>query len=114
MNPADVGRKGIEAVKEELGENADADFSFVGDFTSIRRKIPFNGYMIEADECIYPSGSKLFELEIESEEPEAAKESISKFLHENNIKFTESETSKYGFLRKQAQRVSENLKNKHF
>ena len=38
--------------------------------------------IIEADECILPNGEKYYEVEVESNEPEVAKEKILKLFEE--------------------------------
>lgn len=88
-----------KCVRKAVKKTKESEYFITGNFVSIRRVIPIDGYVIEADECIYPNGEKLYEIEVESNHPENDKIKIVKLLTDLGISFEESKITKHKRLK---------------
>lgn len=66
----------------------------VGEFKTLRLKIPWTSETVELDETTYPFGTG-WEIEIETTNPEQVKKQMESLLNENGIAFTESKRNKF-------------------
>ena len=96
--PSDFFSKLPSKIQNPLSFAKDGDFHVIGDFRTIRRVIPFEGFKIEADESFLPDSSKFYEIEVESDKPEIAKSKIEQKLHEIGAGYKNSVISKMGRL----------------
>lgn len=83
-----------KCVADAVEPTKDSEYFISGNFVSIRRVIPIDGYTIEADECIYPDGEKFYELEVESNHAAEDKVKIEKLLNDFKIHYEESKITK--------------------
>jgi len=97
-NPSEGVKMFPPQIDELLKEFKGKKFQIEGNFRSIRKLIPFEEYLIEADECFFPDGSKLFEIELETTNPEDAKTKIVNFLQSKGIPFEFSRCGKHGIV----------------
>ena len=68
--------------------------SYLGGFSNKRLVYDWREYTLEVDQTSYPWGS-MFEIECETDKPEALKESLEALLAEHNIPFADSKRSKF-------------------
>lgn len=96
-----------------LIRSKDQPFVIFGDFISVRSHVLYHGFLIEADDCTYPNGTKLYELEVETENVKEAQKVICQKLQDNGISFQESTIGKRRILLRfpKDQWMSEKLKN---
>lgn len=86
-------------LRDTLPELANNEHILLGDFFSKRRVIEFKDDLaIEADECLYPNGTFLYELEVESHDSSKAKNELVKYLDELNIPVEFSTIGKFARL----------------
>lgn len=85
-------------LQEVLEPTKDSEFVILGNFLSIRRVIPYDSIVIEADECLLPNNEKYYEIEVESTNPEEAKTKIVTLLKQLGAKFENSKKSKFAKL----------------
>ena len=76
------------------------NFEIVGDFVNYRRLLSFENLIVEADETVLPNRSIFFEIEIESEDTQAAKQKIEQKMRELRISFVNSNVVKLDRLLK--------------
>lgn len=89
----------IRRVKEEYGVGEEGKgLVCLGGFRNVRGVYEWEGLKLEVDETSYDFGT-CFEVECESGNPESAKRQIERFLEENGIGFSYSETSKFAIFR---------------
>ncbi|ORZ08517.1 CYTH-like domain-containing protein [Lobosporangium transversale] len=69
-------------------------YSHMGRFKNIRHKFQWREYLVEVDRTTYPHGTA-YEVEIESTEPEKAKESMTSLLDEHGISYGYSQRNKF-------------------
>ncbi|OHT08312.1 Adenylate cyclase family protein [Tritrichomonas foetus] len=93
-HPCDIMKNIPKKARKYLKDCVDWKFRIVGDYITIRRVISFEDLTIEADETILPNKEKLYELEIECDEPQIAKQKMK----EINVRYVNSSVSKLGFL----------------
>lgn len=87
----DVDGDPIARAKSQYGV---ASLVCLGGFENARSDFAFEGHTLELDETRYPWGT-LYEIEVESAEPEAVKEKLEAFLAARGIPFTYSATTKF-------------------
>lgn len=83
-------------IQDAIPETAHSKFKIRCNFLSVRRVIPFEGMIIEADECTLPNHEKFYEIEVESKNPLEAKAKLCKFLDSIHVKYSDSTKSKFG------------------
>ncbi|KAF9437579.1 hypothetical protein BGZ76_000176 [Entomortierella beljakovae] len=66
----------------------------MGRFKNLRNKYHWNGYVVEIDRTEYLHGTA-YEIEIESTEPEKAKQQLTSLLLEHGISFGNSQKNKF-------------------
>ena len=66
----------------------------LGGFDNLRREFTWENHKLELDHTSYEFGD-LFEIEIETNEPELIKQKLCKLLQENNVDYAESAKSKF-------------------
>ena len=66
----------------------------LGGFANVRQEFPFAGHTLELDETRFKWGT-LYEIEVESTQPEAVKAKLEALLRERGIPFTYSSTTKF-------------------
>ncbi|KDD71664.1 hypothetical protein H632_c4600p0, partial [Helicosporidium sp. ATCC 50920] len=66
----------------------------LGGFCNVRQEFDWEGLRLELDQTQYEWGT-LFELECETDEPEAARDRLEAFLSTNDVAFSYSATSKF-------------------
>ncbi|KAG0243008.1 CYTH-like domain-containing protein [Mortierella sp. GBAus27b] len=66
----------------------------LGRFKNVRHKYQWQGYVVEVDRTTYPHGTA-FEVEIESLDPEKAKEQLTSLLQDHGIAYGNSQRNKY-------------------
>jgi uncharacterized protein YjbK len=81
----------IQRAKAQYGVKS---LACLGGFENLRSDYAFEGHTLELDETRYPWGT-LYEIEVESAEPEAVKAKLEGFLAERGIPFTHSATTKF-------------------
>ncbi|KAG0201945.1 hypothetical protein BGX28_005389 [Mortierella sp. GBA30] len=69
-------------------------YSHMGRFQNVRNKYVWKEYTVEVDRTKYPHGS-CYEVEIESVDPEKAKEQMTSLLQEHGIAFGNSQSNKF-------------------
>ena len=82
-------------VKDEYGEYG---FVGLGGFRNVRSVFEWNGLKLELDETSFEFGT-LYEIECESNDPDAAKKMLEDLLKENEIAYSYSEASKFAIFR---------------
>jgi adenylate cyclase class IV len=87
-----------DVIQKTLEDCKSKPFQVIGDFRSIRRLIPYQGIVIEADESILPNGTKFYELEIESENATEVVPAMHNLLSSLGIAFENSKDGKYEHL----------------
>ncbi len=68
--------------------------SYLGGFDNQRHVYDWRDFKLEVDQTSYPWGS-MYEIECETDKPEALKESLETLLRDHNIPFGDSERSKF-------------------
>ena len=86
----------LSAIRDEMKDPSLTTIS--GSFSNIRHKFAWQGYILEVDETKYAFGDA-FEIELETEEPVAAKLALENILKQNSIPFTDSKRSKFANLK---------------
>lgn len=71
------------------------ELDIIGSIFNKRYIYKLENYKLELDETTFQNGSKDFEIEIETENPEEIKDKILTLLNENNISFTFQKYTKY-------------------
>lgn len=66
----------------------------LGGFRNVRKEFPFEGHTLELDETRFEHGT-VYEIEVESTDPEPLKKKLEAFLKENEIEFEYSATTKF-------------------
>jgi len=66
----------------------------IGGFRNVRKEFAFEGHTLELDETRFDHGT-VYEIEVESADPERVKEKLEAFLRENGIEFEYSATTKF-------------------
>ena len=66
----------------------------IGGFKNVRKEFEFEGHTLELDETKFEHGT-VYEIEVESTEPEKVKAKLESFLKENGIEFEYSATTKF-------------------
>jgi adenylate cyclase class IV len=89
----------IRRVKEEFGvAERGKGLVCLGGFRNVRAVYEWQGLKLEVDETGYDFGT-CYEVECESADPERVKLLIERFLEENGIGFSYSDTSKFAIFR---------------
>ncbi|KAF8389152.1 hypothetical protein HHK36_025845 [Tetracentron sinense] len=83
----------LKRVREEF-EIGDKGFVCLGGFRNVRAVYDWKGLKLELDETQFDFGT-CYEIECESDDPEAAKKLLEEFLKENGISYSYSEVSKF-------------------
>lgn len=94
-HPEDYYKLAPVKLQNELSEFKDIPFCFFVDFRSVRRIYKLGEFKIESDECTLSDETKFYQLEVESNKPEEAKNSLEKKLNELGIKYKGAEYGKY-------------------
>jgi uncharacterized protein YjbK len=81
--------------QEELAPFKSERFEVVGDFRNFRRVIPFDGLHLECDESVLPDHSAFWEIEIETEDTDRARDAITAKLAELEIEWAPSPKGKF-------------------
>ena len=68
--------------------------SYLGSFDNQRHVYDWRDFKLEVDQTTYPWGS-MYEIECETDKPEALKESLEALLREHNVPFGDSKRSKF-------------------
>ena len=76
------------------------NFEIVGDFINYRRVLSFENLIVEADETIFPNLSTVYEIEIETDDTQSAKQKIEQKMRELRISFVNSDVVKLARLLK--------------
>ena len=83
------------AVLRSLREDYGAEqLVCIGGFRNVRKEFRFEGHTLELDETKFEHGT-LYEIEVESAEPESVKAKLEAFLRDNGIEFEYSATTKF-------------------
>lgn len=85
-------------IQEEIKHCKSEKFCIVGDMTTIRRVIPYDGMILECDELMLPNGEKHYEIEIENDDPTSSMNKIRHKLNSLNINVRPSPAGKIGRL----------------
>ena len=99
-------------LRDTLPDIANNEHILLGDFFSRRRVIEFRDNLtIEADECCYPNGKKIYELEVETHDSSRAKSELVKYLETLNVPVEFSTIGKFARLMEvpSGMRISEHL-----
>ena len=100
-HPSQILENAPKKIKKYLKDCADwKNFEIVGDFVNYRRLLSFENLIVEADETVLPNRSIFFEIEIESEDTQAAKQKIEQKMRELRISFVNSNVVKLDRLLK--------------
>eukprot|EP00884_Botryococcus_braunii_P016348 jgi/Botrbrau1/3397/Bobra.0337s0036.3 len=81
----------IARLTEEYGVK---DLVSLGGFENLRREFDFQGFKLELDETKYEWGT-VYEIEIETEEPEELKPKLEAWLQENGVPYTYTTNTKF-------------------
>ena len=87
-------------IQEVVYQTSKSKFRILCNFLSVRRVIPFNGMIIEADECTLPTHEQYYEIEVESDQPAETKLKIQAYLDSIGVEYKESKRSKFSRVRK--------------
>ncbi|KAF9428571.1 hypothetical protein BGZ94_001918 [Podila epigama] len=74
-------------------------YTHMGRFRNLRHKYQWEDYVVELDRTMYPHGTA-YEAEIESENPELAKQRLVALLEKNDIPFGNSQLNKFEMMLK--------------
>lgn len=92
------GSKLMQKLKDEF--KFSKGLTYLGGFDNKRHVYDWREYKLEVDQTSYPWGS-MYEIECETDKPEALKESLESLLQDHNIPFGDSKRSKFAnFLNK--------------
>ncbi|KAK9862383.1 hypothetical protein WJX84_002438 [Apatococcus fuscideae] len=86
----------MKKIKQEHGVGS---FKCLGGFRNIRDEYDYEGFVLELDETIYPWGT-VYEIEVETEDPETLKVKLEKFLNDQKISYKYSTVTKFHNFRK--------------
>jgi uncharacterized protein YjbK len=94
---------------QQIKKDADlSELTLLGGFKNNRSVFDWEGYTLEIDETIYsptdscPSEDTFYEIELETDDPEAIKGKLGDFLKENGVPYEFSTTTKFGRFRRRA------------
>lgn len=87
------------------------ELTLLGGFKNNRSVFEWEGYTLEVDETIYsptdscPTEDTFYEIELETDDPEAIKGKLGEFLKNNGVSYEFSTTTKFGRFRKRQAKV---------
>ncbi|KAK9819468.1 hypothetical protein WJX74_009627 [Apatococcus lobatus] len=81
-------------MKKIKQEHNVGNFKCLGGFRNIRDEYDYEGFVLELDETIFPWGT-VYEIEVETEDPETLKVKLEKFLKEQKISYQYSNVTKF-------------------
>lgn len=81
-------------MKKIKQEHKVGSFKCLGGFRNIRDEYDYEGFVLELDETIFPWGT-VYEIEVETEDPETLKVKLEKFLKDQNISYQYSNVTKF-------------------
>lgn len=89
------------AVVKRLREDyAASELVCIGGFENVRKEFSFEGHTLELDETNFEHGT-VYEIEVESTDPEPLKEKLEAFLKKQGIEYEYSATTKFAnFIKK--------------
>lgn len=100
----DVGARPSSASMKEAGDNVVTkrlreDYNVdelvcIGGFRNVRKEFTFSGHTLELDETKFEHGT-VFEIEVESTDPEPLKAKLEEFLKSKGIEYEYSSTTKF-------------------
>jgi uncharacterized protein YjbK len=108
-NPWDFYKLAPEIVKRELSAFSECEFELLCDFHSQRRVYSFGKWHLEADECTLPDGVKFYQLELESDSADEARDCLEKKLKELDIPYKRAEFGKYTRLTRVTNAITNRL-----
>lgn len=96
----DLESRVVRRVREEFGVEEESGNGFVclGGFENVREVFEWRGLKLEVDETKYAFGTN-YEVECETEDPEAAKTLLEELLNDNGIVYVSSEMTKFAVFR---------------
>lgn len=83
-----------QVLKSLRDDYAATELVCIGGFRNVRKEFEFEGHTLELDETRFGHGT-VFEIEVESADPEPLKAKLEKFLKGNGIDFEYSATTKF-------------------
>lgn len=83
-----------QVLKSLREDYAATELVCIGGFRNVRKEFAFEGHTLELDETRFGHGT-VFEIEVESADPEPLKAKLEAFLKENGIEFEYSATTKF-------------------
>ena len=83
-----------QVLKSLREDYAATELVCIGGFRNVRKEFSFEGHTLELDETRFEHGT-VFEIEVESADPEPLKAKLEAFLRENGIEFEYSATTKF-------------------
>lgn len=98
-NPSDLMSNLPHKIKKRLKDCDECkDFEIIGDFKTIKRKIIYESYTMEADETVFPNLSTIYEVQIQTDDAENTKEKIQQKFRELHVSFVNSSFTKLDHL----------------
>ena len=88
----DVDHRAVRWLSEELHVNA---LRHQGRLLNLRHVIDFDGYVLEVDRSEFPDGSIDVEIEVETDDPQGAKQTVCRLTQREGIAVSEQHVGKY-------------------